>query len=193
MKKNILIIYILFAIQTYSQNEIHWDGKYQLQLTDFQSTSTQIGNTKVSSLNCTSGFNFLVSMSNIEFLFTKNFNSKVNNRFMRDASSLVSPNKETVDCLINFAQFQFNLSELYARKLRKNLYDNKKTFSDVSFLKPIFDETQKEYSIRLTNATKETDLGSKSSILQKLNAQVLIELEDYAEFCKECKISKKIK
>ncbi len=193
MKKIIIIICAFFAIQTYSQNEINWDGKYILQLSDFQSTSTQIGNTKVSSLNCSSGFDFLVSMSNIEFLFTKNFNSKINNRFLRDASSLVSPTKETAEYLVNFAHFQFNLSELFARKLRKTIFENKKTFSDISFLKPIYEETQKQYSIRLTNATKETDIGNKTTILQKLNAQVLIEIDEYYEFCKECKISKKKK
>jgi hypothetical protein len=77
--------------------------------------------------------------------------------------------------------------------LRKSIFENKKTFSDISFLKPIYEETQKQYSIRLTNATKETDLGSKTAVLQKLNEQVLIEIEEYFEFCKECKVSKKKK
>jgi hypothetical protein len=37
-----------------------------------------------------SGLDFSLQMSNIEFMFTKNFNSKVSSTFKRDAASIIT-------------------------------------------------------------------------------------------------------
>ena len=191
MKKIITIAYILLNTIVYSQNGIDWDDKYQLKQSDFQSSASQIGNTNNFNLSIGSGFEFSFSMSNIEFMFTKNFNSKVSNSFKPKSAALVAPNVEIAKYLIDFAQFQFNLSELYARNLRKKLHDEKKTFSNISFFKPIYDEIQNEYSQRITNASKETDLGRNKEKLKLLQEQVLKEIQELSNFCKECKIAKK--
>ena len=191
MKKLITIVCILSTLIIYSQNEINWDGKYQLQQSDFQSPSTQIGNTNIYNLSISSGFEFSFSMSNFEFMLTKNFNSKVSNAFKPKSAALVASDIETAKYLVDFAQFQFNLSELYARILRKRLYEGKKTFSNISFFKPIYDEIQNEYSQRITNASKETEIGKKKAKLKLLQDQVLKEIEEMPNFCKECKILKK--
>ncbi|WP_156063253.1 hypothetical protein [Flavobacterium sp. ZB4P23] len=44
MKKIILIIFLFNAIQANAQNIVEWHDKYQMQLSDFQSSATQIGN-----------------------------------------------------------------------------------------------------------------------------------------------------
>ena len=191
MKKLITIVCILSTLIIYSQNEINWDGKYQLQQSDFQSPSTQIGNTNIYNLSISSGFEFSFSMSNFEFMLTKNFNSKVSNAFKPKSAALVASDIETAKYLVDFAQFQFNLSELYARILRKRLYEGKKTFSNISFFKPIYDEIQNEYSQRITNASKETEIGKKKEKLKLLQDQVLKEIQELSNFCKECKILKK--
>ena len=193
MKKIIIIIYILSNTIVYSQNEINWDSKYQLQQSDFQSPSTQIGNTNIYNLSISSGFEFSFSMSNVEFMFTKNFNTKVSNAFKPKNAAIVASDIETAKYLIDFAQFQFNLSELYARILRKRLYEGKKTFSNISFFKPIYNEIQNEYSQRITNASKETEIGKKKEKLKLLQEQVLKEIDELSNFCKECKIPKKLK
>ena len=191
MKKLITIVCILSTLIIYSQNDIDWDGKYQLQQSDFQSPSTQIGNTNIYNLSIFSGFEFSFSMSNFEFMLTKNFNSKVSNAFKPKSAALVASDIETAKYLVDFAQFQFNLSELYARILRKRLYEGKKTFSNISFFKPIYDEIQNEYSQRITNASKETEIGKKKGKLKLLQDQVLKEIQELSNFCKECKILKK--
>lgn len=191
MKKLITIVCILSTLIIYSQNDIDWDGKYQLQQSDFQSPSTQIGNTNIYNLSISSGFEFSFSMSNFEFMLTKNFNSKVSNAFKPKSAALVASDIETAKYLVDFAQFQFNLSELYARILRKRLYEGKKTFSNISFFKPIYDEIQNEYSQRITNASKETEIGKKKEKLKLLQDQVLKEIQEMPNFCKECKILKK--
>lgn len=191
IKKRITILLILITSITFAQNDIHWDGKYQLQLSDFKSPATQIGNATIYSINFPSGIEFSFSMSNIEFLFTKNFNSKINNVFKPKASSLVAPNEIIANDLKDFANFQFNLSELYARKFRKRIFEEKDTFSNVSFFKPIYDEIQNEFSERITIVGKETDLGRNKEKLKLLHEQVVNEIQELDTFCKECKVSKK--
>lgn len=193
MTKTLTILFALISSIIYSQDKIDWDGKYQLELTDFKSPSTQIGNTNLYSLNTPSGIEFSFSMSNMEFLFTKNFNSKVSNSFKPNASSLVAPDEKTANDLKNFAKYQFDLSELYARKLRKRLYEEKGAFTNADFFKPIYDEIQNEFTQRMTTAGKETDMGRNPEKLKVLHQQILIEIQELSNFCKACKTPSKKK
>lgn len=81
---------------------------------------------------------FAFYMSNAEFMFTKNFNSKVSNSFKRESASIIAPDTAMALNLLSFAQYQFDLRELYARKFKKELYDGKTAFSNVSFYQPLF-------------------------------------------------------
>lgn len=164
-----------------------------MTIDDFQSASTQIGDVQQYSLFTACGPEFSFGMSNAEFMFTKNFNSKVNCFFKRNSSALVAPDMEIANDLIGFAQFQFDLAELYTRRLRKRIYEEKSTFSGAQFLKPLFDEYLKEYAKRSTNAGKETDLGRKKPELKVLHDEVLKEIEELGDFCKMCKLGKKKK
>ncbi|RTZ06768.1 hypothetical protein [Flavobacterium sp. GSP6] len=46
MKEIILVTFLFNAIQANAQNIVEWHDKYQMQLSDFQSSATQIGNIK---------------------------------------------------------------------------------------------------------------------------------------------------
>ncbi len=59
-----------------AQDVIEWDGTYQLELTDFRSPATRIGEGSLYSLQSAAGFDFLFHMSQGEFMFTKNFNQQ---------------------------------------------------------------------------------------------------------------------
>ncbi|MEO8255405.1 MAG: hypothetical protein ABI554_13570 [Flavobacterium sp.] len=187
MKKIALIICIIFFGNIYSQNEINWDGKYQLQLSDFKSSSTKVGNGNVNNFMMFIGVEFNFSMSNVEFMFTKNFNSKINNVFKSESSSIIAVDVESANSMVDLAQYGFDLSELYARKLRKKIFEGKRTFSDVTFLKPLYDENQKELNELIANASNETNLGSQKNKLKALHEQVLKEIGELSDFCKECK------
>jgi hypothetical protein len=193
MTRLFLPTFILLTFLTNAQNTIDWNGNYQLQLSDFQSPATQIGNVSMYSLHTASIIDFTYAMTNAEFMFTKNFNSKVSCAFNRDAASLIAPDTATAYDLVNFARYEFDLSELYARKLRKSIYEEKGAFSDASFFKPLFDENQKELNERDAIAGKECDLGRNKEILEKLHQQVLYEVGQLSDFCKECKPPKKKK
>jgi hypothetical protein len=193
MKKVFIVIYLLFINNNYSQNDILWDGKYQLQLSDFQSAATQIGNSNTNNLFVAAGFEFFFTMSNIEFMFTKNFNSKVNNTFKRQSSSMVAVDQQNANNMLGFVQYQFDLSELYARKLRKKIFEEKKVLSDFTILKSSYDNMQKSYVETVSKTSKDTDLGNKKSLLKSIHDKVLSEIVELSEYCKECKAPKKIK
>lgn len=193
MKTVFSLVFCCLALISTSQNIIGWDGNYKLQLSDFQSPATLIGQTNQYSLNSGAIIDFAYAMSSGEFMFTKNFNSKVNCCFHREMASIVAPDSATAHALLDFARFGFDLSELYARKLRKKIYEEKGAFSDPSFFKPLFDENQAELNKRHTIASLETDLGKNQLKLADLHREVLLELEQLSDFCKDCKPPKKKK
>jgi hypothetical protein len=194
MKKALILFLLIQVLTINAQNSIEWDGIYQLQLSDFQSKATQIGSeVAVTSINTASSLDFAFMMNNVEFMFTKNFNSKVNCSFQRDAAYLIAPDTITANKLLDFARYEFDLSELYARKLRKEIYEQKGTFSDVSFLKVIYDQIQKQYTEEHATAAKNTNLGLETAKLTALQIEVTKQIQNYPDFCKSCKPPKKKK
>ena len=191
MKKIIIALFIVVSTTVSAQNKVEWDGKYELQLSDFQSEGTQVGGTSIISMQTASSLQFGFQMSNVEFMFTKNFNTKVECAFQRDGALIVAPDTLTANKLVQFAQYQFNLSELYARKLRQQIYENKATFSDISFLKPLYENIEKDFITENGVASKETNLGQEEGKLAILNAKVLTSIEELADFCKSCKPQKR--
>lgn len=190
MKALYISLLLTVAISANAQNIIEWDGKYQLQLNDFQVSTTQLSGTSLISLMAGCSIDFSFYMSNVEFMFTKNFNSKVNCTFNKKASALVAPDSLLANRLLALARYDFDLTELYTRKFRKKIYEEKGAFSNVSFLKPLYDAIQQEYVERNTLAVKETDLGRNSELLATLHQKVLTEIEQLSDFCKTCKLKK---
>ena len=191
MKQFCTIIFLTIALLVQGQNAIEWDGEYQLQLSDFQSPATQIGEGNIYFISVSSSFDFAFHMNSFEFMITKNFNSKVNCSFKRDAAVIVAPDTLMALDLLAFARYEFDLSELYARKFRKKIVENKKGFSDVSFYSPIYDEILKEYAATRALAAKSADLGRNREILSELHSEVLKEIQQLADFCKMCNPKKK--
>jgi hypothetical protein len=193
MRISFLLLFILLSSNTYAQNIIEWDSSYKLQLSDFQSAATKLKGGNVYSLKSSNTIDFAFSMSNAEFMFTKNFNSKVACSFRRDAAVLIAPDSQLAKDLLEFARYDFDLSELYARKFRKKLFEDKGAFSNVSFFKPLYDEIEQQYTNRYAMVATETDLGRDKEKLKSLHNEVLIEIAELQDFCKACKPSKKKK
>lgn len=189
----IATVLFLFSAPIIAQNTVEWNENYKLQLSDFQSNGTQIGNTQINSIHTASGLDFSLQMSNIEFMFTKNFNSKVSSTFKREAASIIATDTITAKHLLDFAQYEFDLSELYARKLRKDLYTNKGTFSDISFLQPLYDAIQKKYIEEHDIASNKSNIGQNEKMIKELDADVLKRIQELSDFCKNCKPPKKKK
>jgi hypothetical protein len=174
-----------------AQDAIEWDGIRQITLSDFRSPATQIGSGNMYSLQTAASFDFAYQMSFGEFAFTKNFNEKVSCTFRPAASALVAPDSTTAVHLLAFARYQFDLNELYARKLRQRLFEEKDTFSNAEFYRPIYDALQAEMVARHTQAASDTDLGRKEAELKALHQAVLDEITRMPEFCRTCKPPRK--
>jgi hypothetical protein len=192
MKNYLLILITIFpTLISVAQNQIEWDGKYQLQLSDFKGAATQIGGTDIYSLSSTASIDFAYRMSAAEFMFTKNFNSKVGCSFKTSAATLVAPDSLIARDLLEFSRYEFDLCELYARKLRQRIYEKKGAFSDANFIQPLYEEIQKELNERHSLAAKTSDLGRNHEVLNQLHQDVLAEIKLLDEFCKSCKPKKK--
>src|ERR1700749_2432699 len=89
MRNIFLLLFILLPSMGNAQNIIEWDSSYQLQLSDFQSAGTKINGGNIYSLNASNTIDFAFSMSNAEFMFTKNFNAKVSCNFSRNTAVLI--------------------------------------------------------------------------------------------------------
>lgn len=190
--KNLLTILICFSnFATYAQNELEWSPEYKLQLTDFQSSSTQIGDVNFNSFQTGAGLFFSFAMTNAEFMFTKNFNSKVSCTFNKGAASIVAPDSSIAFDILDFARFGFDLTELHARLFRQRLYEEKGAFSDVNFFRPIYDEVNKQLSERHSQAMKLTSMGNNKEKLKELHLEVTNELKLLEGFCKSCKPQRK--
>ena len=193
MKRLFTLICIVYTQFSIGQNTVEWDGVYQLTFSDFQSPATEIGNSSMYSIHSGSGMYFSFYMSNAEFMFTKNFNSKVDCSFNRSSAALIAPDSSIAMNLLLFARYEFDLNELYARKLRKKLYEGKGTFSSIEFFKPFYEEIQSELSERHALAGKLTDIGSDREALASLHQDVINEINQLSDFCKQCKPPKKKK
>jgi len=172
---------------------LNWDKNYQLQFSDFQSPATEVGQGTNYSVYSTAGFDYAFYMIQAEFMFTKNFNSKVNCTFQRNASSIVARDSTMAYQLLRFSRYSFDLAELFARKFRKKIFEEKSAFSDLSFFRPIYEEMSRELNVQNALAARQTDMGRNEEKLKQLHAEVLREIETLADFCKTCKPPKKKK
>lgn len=194
MKQTLTLIFVLTFSLGFSQNIVEWTPEYKLKLSDFQSPQTEI-NSQLTTYSIFSGasMDFSFQMSTYEFMFTKNFNSKVKTVFNKNASVIIAPDSIIANQLVNFGQYSLDLTELYTRKFRKRIYEQKGAFSDVSFFQPIFNELQEEMNAESARVMKATDLGIEDELLQQEHQKILSEIEMLSDFCKECKPPKKKK
>ena len=108
-----------------------------------------------------------------------------------DASVLVAQNKTQVENMIHLTKFDFDLSELYARKIRKELHQNKKTLSKGTFFRKYYEEMIAQRNERSSRVYAETELGKDKELLEKEHEVVKEEIEKYSDYCFECKPPKK--
>jgi hypothetical protein len=193
MKYILISLLLVLALASKGQNIIEWDKDYELQFSDFQSPSTQVGETNIYSLHTGANIDFAFQMSNAEFMFTKNFNSKVICSFNRSGAYIIAPDNITASELLNFARYDFDLTELYARKFRQRMFESKGAFSSANFFRPLYDAVSLEHRNRHASAAKVTDLGREGEQLKQLHLQVVNELGQLSDFCKTCKPPKRKK
>lgn len=170
-----------------AQDIVEWSPTYQLTKSDFQMKPANSGNGQRYYAACQMDFSY--QMSNYEFMFTKNFNRFSRAIFNRKASWMdEGPLQER---LIDMAQLDFDLVELYTRKIRKRMYEEKRAFSNATFYQQAVTDTQRLYAERLAEIVRDTDSGQSETRTREIHEQVVREINELNEYCKECKPVKK--
>ena len=195
MKKLFTTAFLIFNFSLiYGQSKLNWSAEYKLTLEDFKSPQTEIDknlNTYFMLSGSEIGFN--VQMSNYEFMFTRNFNSKIQVAFDKNSAVISAPDSSLAKQLVRFGQYEFDLNELYARKFRKKVYDEKKTFSSMNIFQSRLNKIQEEKNAEIARVSKSSNLGEDKESLELEHQKVLSEIDSLSDFCLECKPQKKRK
>ncbi|WP_420151234.1 hypothetical protein [Spirosoma sp.] len=170
-----------------AQDVIEWSPTYRLTKADFQLKPSNAGNGQRYYAACQMDFSY--RMSNYEFMFTKNFNRFSRAIFNRKASWM--DEGPLTDRLLDMAQLDFDLVELYTRKIRKRMYEEKRAFSNGDFYQQAINELQRLYSERLAQIVRDTDGGQSEVRTREIHEQIVREINELDEYCKECKPAKK--
>ncbi|SEM11379.1 hypothetical protein SAMN04488008_109112 [Maribacter orientalis] len=192
MKKYTLLLCFLCAtVFLFGQEPMEWNPDYELQLSDYQSPESEIDSSLTSySIYSGSKIDFSFNMNSVSFMFTKNFNSKVRAIFQKNLAVLIAPDSVTANQLLLFGRYDFDLVELYARKIRKKIYEEKGAFSDSKLFQPIFNELQEEMNTVSAQVFKATNFGKDAVMLQKEHNKVKQEINTLSDFCLSCKPKK---
>lgn len=161
------LIYLFFALFTSSffqsqvlkTDELIWDQSRKLNVEDFHIKTDDALNPIKSTV--------IISWELMGFsVFNKNFNKNVINKIIKSAS-IVKPDLPNVEQLIDYQQTTFDLAEIYARKMRKDLYVNKsKLWKGFDFASGILNEHLNEFHRVQLLMDRQTNSGNDTEKLK---------------------------
>jgi hypothetical protein len=172
-----IFLFILFSKMTFSQepNKLFWSSSKKLTSEDFK---IKTGNNETT--HSFAQFSIDYNLNGFDFL-TKNFNKKVQNYMIPSASWMDTT--ENLSQNIKYQQTLFDLSEIYVRKFRKELRENrKKIFKGIEFTEKINSEILTDFSKRRIEYDKDTNFGTNPKMQKNwelLIQKELIELANY--------------
>lgn len=180
MKKFLKLIFLLFSVavlsaQSTTQDEKLWSNLSKLTIADYQITTDNLDNTVKSQISLSwqlMGFSVL----------NKNFNQNVTNKFIRSAS-LINPDLPNVKELLYYQQINFDMAEVYARKMRKDLLINKsKLWKGFDFASKILNDNLHEfYKVQLL-MDRDTNGGLEAEKVKKWKDLIDTEINNNQQF-----------
>lgn len=170
---------VFFSIKAFSQvqkEKIFWSATRKLKAEDFEiklsSNGTGLGSAQFSIDYSVNGFDFL----------TKNFNKKVQNYMIPTASTIDTTQNN--DAFLNYQQSLFDISEIYVRRFRKALRENRKqALKGTDYAKRLNAIILSDFSKRRAEYSNQTSFGTNAveqQNWQRLIQQELATLENYA-------------
>jgi hypothetical protein len=184
MKQYFSLIFIfVFVTASFGQsssndNYIFWSSKHKFTVNDFV--------IKTKDLETTPSFaQFFVDykVGGFDFM-AKNFNKKVRNYMIKSASWIDTTYE--VDASLKYQQTLFDICEIYTRRFRKDLKENrKKIASGTQFIDELNSKTMTDFSNRRVVYDRETKFGSNSDEQVKWELQIQKELDELKEFTNE--------
>lgn len=169
----------VFAQKQSDLDLLYWSEKQKITLDDF-GIQTKDGAMGLSS----AGFTLEYSIHGMSFM-TKNFNKKVRHAMVRSASQINVDGD--VDRYLNFQQTLFDITEIYVRKFRQALRENRKKL----FIKTEIAEELKDQIIgidleyRKAAYINETNSGKNAEKQLEWEALIKKELNELSDFAYE--------
>lgn len=193
MEKLILIALALsIGYTTIAQTRIEWSPNVTITESSFQSNAPTMPEDNMQQFDFSSTFELNFQMLGLQFAFTKNFNSYVEAYYVPSLSWKESGDLD--EQILQIANLQFDLVELYARKCRKRMYESKKLGSDVNFFSYILEQINNEHHKEIAVIQSELRTNKDVSLyLKNKNEEVNAQIDELSDFCKQCKPSKKKK
>ena len=169
---------ILFAQTTKNDNLVFWSSTRKLTIEDFV-IKTKNGETNPSFAQ----FSVDYQVSGFDFM-TKNFNKKVRNYFIKSASWIDTTSN--VSNSLRYQQTLFDMCEIYTRKFRKALKENrKKIASGTQFVEELNQKVMTDFSNRRVIYDRESNFGQISEKQTEWELQIQSELTELKEFANE--------
>ena len=180
------LINILFFPFSYGQTKMEWKENSRLTVLDFRAEPPNSQEGQGQSYFFAGNLDFAYALSSSEYNLKKNFNQIVTAYYNPDLSWLQQG--EGTEVLLKYAQIDFDLLELHARKYRQRLFTNKKALSNPAFFQQAREENKAELARR--QVEMENAIAESESKRDAFHEQLLKEISELAEFCKECKPGK---
>jgi hypothetical protein len=183
MKRLYLILIFLpqlnisFCQTSQSDNYILWSSTRKLTINDFAIKTTNKTSPSFAQFSVDyeiKGFDFM----------TKNFNKKVHNYVIKSASWIDT----TFDVAqtLRYQQTLWNICEIYTRRFRKELKDNrKKIASGTGFIKDLNAKIMADFSNRRMDYDAATDFGLNNEKQKEWEVQIQKELDELKDFSLE--------
>ena len=183
IKKLLLPLFLLNILVTQSlaqqnDNYLLWSANRKLTAEDFY---IKTGQPELSAAFAQFSMEYSIKGYDV---FTKNFNKKVKNSFIKSASSIDT----TIDITqtIKYEQTLFDLNEIYARQFRKALRENRKKLGKgLAIAEELNEQVVTELAKRRLNYINETKNGTDATKQKEWEVQIEKELNELAKYSYE--------
>lgn len=178
MKVLLRFIFVFVAAACSAQSnpdEKLWSNLSEISAADYYITTTDTQSPVKSQISISwqlMGFSVL----------NKNFNKNVTNKFIRSAS-IYNPDIANKQEILEYQQINFNMAEVYARKMRKDLFIHKsKLWKGFEYASHILNEHLNEfYKVQLL-MERDTMGGSDPEKVKKWKSLIVTELNNTRQF-----------
>ncbi|MEC5158666.1 hypothetical protein [Chryseobacterium sp. MP_3.2] len=183
MKKLLALFFFIFALsfiqsQMLKGDELLWSHSRKLTAEDFQIKKVD----SFTPLKST----FILSWELNGFgVFNKNFNKNITNKFIKSAS-IIDENSTILADYLEYQQTSFDMAEIYARKMREDLFLNKsKLWKGFDFASEILKIRLNEYYKVQAMMDSQTNSGTEKAKLEYWKEIIAAELLKTEQFNSE--------
>lgn len=170
-----LVMPFMIFSQVISSDEFLWDKNRSLQKEDYK----LIVNDNNVPIKSSITFSYHLKGFNV---FNNNFNKNIINKFSGN-SSLINPNYKNTSALLEYQQINFDLSEVYARKMRREILMNKsKLWKGFDFAYEIFNSITSGFMKVQAEMNNDTNYGNKTEKIPFWKQKISKELDELSEF-----------